>query len=493
MFRKLLIANRGEIAVRIIRTCREMGIKTLALYQASDQGSLHVRLSDECVQLEAQDGFLDQEEILRIANQKHADAIHPGYGFLAERDDFIRRCDQAGVRFIGPPADVVERVRQKIECIERVKQAGYQTVPHTDCAIDPNDFFAIQKAADNLGYPVIIKSCRGGRGRGSRLVLKPERLLSAVHRAQVKSQRVYNDRSVFLEKAVLYAHQIGVQVIGDNNGSRVHLGEREGSLIYGNQKIIEESPAPSLSTKLRSEIWTAASGIAKLFNLQNVATVEFLVDDQGQYYFTEIKPRIQIEHPLTEMLTRLDLVREQIRLANGEMLGRTQSDISLNGWAMQCRVSAENPWMEYMPTPGYLQDFRYPGGPDVRMDTYLFSGAAVPVEYDPLIAKLLVWGIDRETCLSRFERAINEILFSGIPTNISLIRRMIQQKDFSTGIYSTGTSLSDIGPEIPDEVLVHDLAAIAAIAFIRRKQLQENVLPERLLSGWHRESRRLSS
>lgn len=493
MFQKILIANRGEIAVRIIRTCREMGLKTVALYQEPDRGSMHVRLADECVLLDTPAGFLDQDAVLSIALEKKVDAIHPGVGFLTERDEFISRCEQAGVRFIGPRAELVRQIRNKIEISERARQAGFPTIPHSMCVYDETELDEVEQEAQRLGFPVIVKSCRGGRGRGARLVWSRERLKSAVLRSQAESQTIYGDRRVYLEKAVLPAHQIGVQIVSDQQGNRVHLGEREGSLLYGNQKILEEAPAPSLSYELRTKIWQAALDIADFFSYENVGTVEFLVNEEGDYFFTEIKPRIQIEHPLSEMLTRIDLVREQIRLAAGEPLNMNQEDVRLNGWAMQCRISAEDPWNQYLPSPGFLRNLRLPGGSDVRVDTYLFSGCVVPIEYDPLVAKLLVWGADRESCRVRLGRALDETQFSGISTNLSLIRRILEQPEFAEGSYSTRFNLSAISEDSADESLLRDLAVAAAITYLRYRGISRPEMPERLLSGWHRESRRLPS
>ena len=493
MFRKVIVANRGEIAVRIIRTCRDMGIETVALYQTPDKGSLHVRLADEVALLQSPAGFMDQELILRIAQEKQADAIHAGYGFLAERDDFIARCDQSGIKFIGPPAEIVAQVRQKINVLEQASAAGYPTIPRSDCVYDASEADSIHKEADRLGYPLVVKSCRGGRGRGERLVWSADRLETALRRSQAEAQSIYDDRRVFLEKALLPAHQIGVQIVGDSQGSRIHLGEREGSLLYGNQKIVEEAPSVCLSPSQREQILQAALEIAGLFKLQNVATVEFLVDQDGHYFFTEIKPRIQIEHSLTEMLVRIDLVREQIRLAWGEPLGYTQPELQTNGWAMQCRISAEDPWKQFMPSPGVLHKLRLPGGPDVRLDTYLTSGCEIPGEYDSLIAKLVVWGRDRQTCRMRLQRALEEIQFSGVPTNLPLIRRIVEEADFVRGQYSTDLLPSAAGDESVDEAFMRHLAAVAALTYVRQSQAFHPVMPERLLSGWHRESRRIPS
>jgi acetyl-CoA carboxylase biotin carboxylase subunit len=492
MFQKLLIANRGEIAVRILRACRSLGVATLALFQPDDLGSLHVRLADECVEIKTQGGFLDQDEILRIAIEGGADAIHPGYGFLAEREDFIRQCETAGVTFIGPPAAVVEAARQKIQALQRAEEAGFPTPEHSAMLFSDADLPDLLDETERLGYPLVVKSCRGGRGRGERLIWSPDRLVKAVQAAQSEAQVVYGDRRVYLEKAVLPAHQIGVQVVGDGNGRYIHLGEREGSLRYGNQKLIEETPAPCLTPTRRRELWQAALELARLFEIQNVATVEFLVDEAGGFYFTEIKPRIQIEHPLTEMVSGVDLVREQIQIAAGAPLSIAQEAVRLEGWAMQCRISAEDPWRQFMPNPGYLHMVRLPGGPGVRVDTYVSSGSYIPAEYDPLVVKLVAWGVDRQESLGRLRQALRECQLTGTPTNLPLIQRILSQPAFIDGCYTT-----ELLPEPVEDIASsgegyhRDLAAIAAIAYLRHKQISRPVVPERVLGGWHRESRRL--
>lgn len=493
MFRKVLIANRGEIAVRILRACRTLGLETVVLYQSADRGSLHVRLADECVQIDDLAGFTDQQAVLRVALEKGADAIHTGYGFLAEREDFIRACAQAGVTFIGPPAEVVGAARQKLEALQRAEAAGFPTPPRSRISFINGEMEAISAEAERLGYPVVVKSSRGGRGRGERIVWSPERLERATQAAQAEAQAIYGDRSIYLEKLILPAHQIGVQIIGDEDGRVIHLGEREGSLRYGNQKLVEEAPAPCLTPKQRSDLWQIALDVARLFELQNVATVEFLVDEQGQFYFTEIKPRIQIEHPLTEMLSGVDLVMWQMRLAAGEKLELTQETLRLDGWAMQCRISAEDPWRQFMPRPGHLQMVRLPGGPGVRVDTYVYCGCYIPAEYDPLIAKLVVWGASRQDCLSRMRQALRECQLTGTPTNLPLVQRIVEHPDFVDGVYTTDFLPSPFEEEpVAGEAAYRDLAAIAALTYLRKKRAFLPARPERLMSGWHRDSRRLS-
>lgn len=490
-FKKVLVANRGEIAVRIIRTCHEIGIPVVSLYQIPDRCSLHVRLADECVQLNSPMGYFDQEEIIQIALEKGADAIHPGYGFLTEREDFIQKCGEAGLKFIGPPAHVIQALRQKTEVLQRAKEAGFPVPDYSPSFNSISEIDALQAAANDLTYPVVIKSCRGGRGRGERLVWSPERLRRAVRWAQAESMVIYGSRQIYLEKAIRPAHQIGVQIVADLHGNLIHLGEREGSLLFGNQKVIEESPAPSLNRHQRQALFQAALELARLFRFENVGTVEFQVDGSGAFFFTEIKPRIQIEHPLTEVLSGVDLVRQQICIAAGEPLKFQQEDFLNKGWAIQCRLRAEDPWKQFLPSPGEVQHLRLPDGPNVRVDTYLQSGCEIPSNYDPLIAKLITWGESREISLQRMRQALKEFQLVGTMTNLALLQRIIEQSDFGEGHYSTEfiPGQTDFEPEY--QTYYRDLALIAAVAYLRKNRLVNPTMPGRFLSGWHRDSRRL--
>ncbi|HEX6383741.1 MAG TPA: biotin carboxylase N-terminal domain-containing protein [Anaerolineae bacterium] len=491
MFEKVLIANRGEIAVRIIQTCREMGIGTIALYEAPDQNSLHVRLADECVLLEAPGGFLNQQAILDIAREKGADAIHPGYGFLAERPDFVQACQAAGITFIGPPASAMTLVNNKIETLRRARAAGFATVEHTSARFGAGELAALRQAADDLGYPLVVKSCRGGRGRAERLVRAPDQLDQAVRRAQAEAHAVFGDRHLYLEKAIIPAHQVGVQVLGDQHGHLIHLGEREGSLLVSNRKVIEESPAPCLSPTLGQLLCQTAVELARLFNYQNAGTVEFLVDESGRFYFCEIKARLQVEHPLTEARARVDLVREQIRIAASESIDLQQDEIQLNGWSMLCRINAEDPRHHFLPSPGRLRRVRLPIGPEVRLDTYIYSGCDVPAAYDPLIAKLTVWDRDRALCRQRIQRALEDLVLIGTATNLPLLQRVLGEPDFVGGAYST-EFLAHPFTQAPEPAChLRDLAVAAAILYMQRNQVFDPVVPERLQTGWHRNSRRL--
>ncbi len=488
MFKKVLVANRGEIALRIIQTCREMGIETLALYGESDEMSLHVRLADECLLLDTPNGFLDQAEILRLATERGAEAIHPGYGFLAENLEFIHACEDAGIVFIGPPSSVVEQVSSKLAALERVRAAGLPTVETSWKSYAMGDLTALRGEADRIGYPLVIKSTSGGRGPGERIVNTPEQLEIALRGARTEAQLVYGVGRVYLEKQILAAHQIGVQVLADQFGSTVHVEEREGSLLYNGQKVIEESPAPCLMPDQRTQLWDAALKIARLFQYENVGTVEFLVDQIGHFYFTEVKPRLQVEHPLTEMRARIDLVREQIRIAAGEPLGYEQADLRLDGWAMMCRVNAEDPLNSDLPSPGPVR-LRLPLGPEVRVDTYIADQGFIPPEYNPLVAKVTTWAPEREICLRRMRRALQDLWLPGGRTNLPVLQRLLASARVSDGGYCTDFPLPEEAEH--SETYFRDLVAGAAVIYVKRHQAVEAVTPERLSSGWHRDSRRL--
>ncbi len=491
MFRKILIANRGEIAVRIARTCREMNIPTVALYEAADRGSLHVRLADESVLLDAPGGFMNGDAILRIAEDKGVDAIHPGYGFLAENVEFLRACESRSIAFIGPPSTVVELTAQKIDALKRVQAAGIPTSNFSSCCFASGNESAWNADASAVGYPLVVKPCLGGRGRGAHFVRRAEELDAAVQRAQQEAHTIYGDPRVYFEKAILPARQLGVQILADGHGGVIHLGEREGSMSVGNQKVIEESPAPALTVTERERLWQLALSIARLFEYRNAGTVEFLMDADGNLYFTEIKARIQIEHPLTEMLTRLDLVREQIRLATGEPLNRKQNEIRLDGWTMLARISAEDPENQMLPSPGRLQYVRLPDGAEVRTDTYVYAGCDVPSNYDPLIAKLIVWGQDREACRTRLERAVEEFTLAGTETTLPLVQQLVRE----TGFPHTGNEYGSLPMRIESKgaplEFLRDLAAAIAIYQEYRTSVFQSTTPERMMGGWHRSSRTL--
>ncbi len=492
MFKKLLIANRGEIAVRIIRTCREMGIATVALYTVADRDSLHVRLADEAMLLHSPQRYGDPDEVLAIAGQVGADAIHPGYGFLAEEADFAARCTEAGITFIGPSPAVIRSLRNKVEAMDTVKHAGYSVPQYAELDAGELDEAYLKQRAEEVGYPLVVKSARGGRGRGARVVMNASRLLEAVDAARREASMIYGDDHLYLEKSIAPSHYVVVQILADSHGNMVHLGEREGSLLRHNQKLIEESPAPSLNDTQRATLWQMALDIARLFRYQNAGAVEFLVDSAGNLHFTEVKGRIQIEHAVSEMVSDVDIVREQIRIAAGETLGRTQADIQLSGWAMQCRINAEDPWNDYLPSPGLIRRFRLPQGPNVRVDTYGYVGCEIPLRFDPLLANLIVKGENRQECLQRMRRALQEFRIVGVQTNLPLHMQIVHDEAFAEGKYDTRYMTQfRFETKCRDEEVRKDMAAMVAVAYALRGRIGKPQTPERIQTGWHRSARRL--
>jgi acetyl-CoA carboxylase biotin carboxylase subunit len=436
MFKKILIANRGEIATRITRTCREMGIETVALYTLSDRDSLHVRLASEAVQLQSPLRYAAADEILEIAQRFGAEAIHPGYGFLAEEAGFVERCIQAGIAFIGPPPQVIRAVRDKMQTMMQVQAAGYAVptfVDLPDSVTAPAEMAAL---AEQVGYPLIVKSARGGRGRGARLVMNPTHLVAMVDAARREAMMIYGDDHVYLERAIAPSHYLVVPVLGDQQGNLVHLGEREGSLLRHNQKLIEESPSPALDDAQRHTLWSAALEIARLFNYQNTGAVEFLVDGAGNYYFTEIKARIQIGPG-----ARADSHRRG-RAAEPHTAGDSAARVG-DAVPHQCGGPVER--LPAQPG-GRLTRFRLPQGPGVRIDSYGYVGCQIPPRFDPLLANLIVAGDSREMCVERMARALGEFRVVGVETNIPLhqqvVRDPVLRKRRSTTRASWGASVS---------------------------------------------------
>lgn len=490
MFKKVLIANRGEIAVRVVRACRDLGIEAAAVFEPGDAGALHVRLANEAHPIDSPRGYHAIDAMVAIARACAADAIHPGYGFVSESLEFARACEAAGIVVVGPGSASLERVRSKIDAIAAVRAAGFLASTTSPRSYTPDEAEALFAAAETIGYPLVVKACSGGRGRGTHVVRDREHLLGVVRRSSAAAQAVYGDPHVYLEPAVLPSRYIEVPILGDRHGAVIHMGERDASIQRNTRNLVAESPAPGLSQGQREAIWAAAIGIARLFGCEGACTVEFVVDSDGQALFTEIKPRLQVEHPVTEMVTRIDVVREQLRIAAGLPLGLTQADVRLSGVGMFCRINAEDPWHGFLPSPGKVTGFRVPGGPNVRVDTYAFAGAEVPVRYDSLLAKLTVWGASRGECLNRARRAIEEFSIDGIATNLSLLRSLVNDEEFVGGIYTTEFSRRRLLDAPPSENS-RDLAAVAALAFLCRAQAGRPVTPEPFTSGWHRDSRRL--
>ena len=439
MFHKILIANRGEIALRIIRACRELGIQTAVIYSEADRDSLPVRLADEafCVgPAPAAQSYLNIPNIISAAMVSGAEAIHPGYGFLAENTGFAEICEKIGLTFIGPPAAVVEKMGDKAAARETASRAGVPVVPGSSGPLREEE--EALEVAEEVGYPVLVKACAGGGGRGMRLAREPAELIRAVQTAQAEARAAFGADRVYVEKYLEEPRHIEFQILGDRYGNVVHLGERECSLQWRHQKLIEESPSPALTPRLRREMGEMAVRVVRAVGYVNAGTVEFLLDRNQNFCFLEMNTRLQVEHPVTEMVTGLDLVKEQIRLAAGEPLGFAQEDVCLRGWAVECRINAEDPERNFTPSPGVINVYLPPGGPGVRLDSAAYPGWRVPPHYDSLLAKLVVWGRDREEAVDRMQRALGEFTIEGVKVTIPLHRQILADPLFRQGKIFTG-------------------------------------------------------
>ncbi|MBH89241.1 MAG: acetyl-CoA carboxylase biotin carboxylase subunit [Magnetovibrio sp.] len=434
MFEKVLIANRGEIALRIQRACREMGIRTVAVHSTADELAMHVRLADESICIgppAAQESYLNISAVLTAATISNADAIHPGYGFLSENANFANMVEEHGFTFIGPKPDHITLMGDKIAAKKAVMDAGIPVVPGSDGAIDSLDEAAL--IAEEIGYPVLIKATAGGGGRGMKVANSAEELSQAIKLAQVESAAAFGNGEVYLEKFLGKPRHIEIQVLADNFNNVVHLGERDCSLQRRHQKILEEAPSPALNDDTREKIGNLAAEAVKKINYRSAGTIEFLYEN-NEFYFIEMNTRLQVEHPITEMITGLDIVRDMIRIAAGAPLGYSQEDIRFTGHAIECRINAENP-ETFVPSPGNIGVYHAPGGLGVRVDSGLYSGYNVPPNYDSMIAKLIVHGTNRNECLMRLRRALSEYVIDGIDTSIPLHQNLMSEVDFINGDY----------------------------------------------------------
>jgi acetyl-CoA carboxylase biotin carboxylase subunit len=439
MFKKILIANRGEIAVRVIRACHEMGIAAVAVYSDVDRASLHVRKADEAYPIgpaAASESYLNIQKILDVATRSGADAIHPGYGFLSENAKFARACADASVKFIGPTAAAMEAMGSKTRARQAMERAGVPFVPGTSRGLESFEQ-AVQVAAQ-IGYPVMLKAAAGGGGKGMRLVHAPQELKSALEGARSEAERAFGDSEVYIEKAIVNPRHIEMQVLADEHGNTVYLGERECSLQRRHQKVVEEAPSPIVDADMRKRMGEVAVRVARAAAYTNAGTVEFLVDQQKNFYFLEMNTRLQVEHPVTELITGLDLVHLQIRIAAGLRLPFTQDEVVIRGHAIECRIYAEDPDNNYFPSPGKITLLLTPSGPGIRHDSGIYEGWTVPMDYDPLLAKLIAYASDRGQAISRLTRALNEYFVGGIKTNISLFRRILSDPDFRAAQIDTG-------------------------------------------------------
>ena len=441
MFEKVLVANRGEIAVRIIRACKELNIRTVAVYSEIDANSMHVQMADEAIcigKAASSESYLRIDRIISAAEVADVDAIHPGYGFLSENAHFAEVCESCNIRFIGPSPRAMNALSDKAVSRALAKKAGVETPPGSEGIVE-NEKDALANAK-RIGYPVMIKAVAGGGGRGMRIAHNDISLVRGFHTARTEAEKCFGNAGVYIEKFIENPHHIEIQILGDNKGKIIHLGERDCSVQRRNQKLIEESPSPLLENKfrkLRDKIGKAAIRIAEAARYTNAGTVEFIVDDAGNYYFLEVNKRIQVEHPVTEEVTGIDLVRAQIEIAMGEPLRYSQSDIVMKGHAIECRINAEDPFDDFRPSPGRIEMYYQPGGHGVRMETHAYAGYTIPPTYDSMIGKLIVTGKDRREAMDRMNRALNEYLITGVKTTISFQQAIMQDPNFRRGVYST--------------------------------------------------------
>jgi len=433
-FQKVLIANRGEIAVRIIRACRELGIQTIAVYSEADRDALHVRLADEayCIgPTPSKDSYLNFTNIMSVATLTDTDAIHPGYGFLAENADFAEICESCNITFIGPSPEAITKMGDKAVAKQTMKEAGVPVIPGSDGLIEDLDE-AISLGRD-IGYPLIIKATAGGGGKGIRIAESEDMLIQHIMTAQQEAQLNFGNSGVYLEKYLTGVKHVEIQIIADKHGNAVHLGERDCSVQRRRQKLVEEAPCPTLSPEIRQAMGEAAVRAAKAVNYSGAGTLEFLLGPDGNFYFMEMNTRIQVEHPVTEYVTGVDLIKEMIRAAEGNPLPFTQEDIQINGWSIECRINAEDPERNFMPSPGRINFYLPPGGIGVRVDSAAYPGYVIPPHYDSMIAKLIVWGATREEAVNRMKRALAEFEVEGVHTTIPFHLKLLNHRKFLSG------------------------------------------------------------
>ncbi len=442
MFEKILVANRGEIAVRIIRACKELNIRTVAIYSEADISSMHVQMADEAICIgpaPASESYLRIDRIVSAAEITDVDALHPGYGFLAEDGHFADVCESCNIRFIGPNSRAMNALQDKAVSRALAKKADVPTPPGSEGVVETEqDALAVAK---RIGYPVMIKAIAGGGGRGMRVAHNDISLVKGYHTARSEAEKAFGNSGVYIEKYIENPHHIEFQILGDNKGNIIHLGERDCSIQRRNQKVVEECPSPFLEIpkfkKLREKMGKAAIRIAKEANYTNAGTVEFIVDAEGNYYFLEMNKRIQVEHPITEEVTGIDLVRYQIMLAMGEPLRISTSDVQVRGHAIECRINAEDPFDDFRPSPGRIEMYYQPGGRGVRVDTHVYAGYTIPPTYDSMLGKLITWGRTRREAMDKMSRALSEYMITGIKTTISFEQAILQDPNFRRGVYST--------------------------------------------------------
>ena len=441
MFEKILVANRGEIAVRVIRACKELNVRTVAVYSEADVNSMHVQMADEAIcigKAASNESYLRIDRIISAAEIADVDAIHPGYGFLSENAHFADVCESCNIRFIGPSSRAMNALENKATSRALAKKAGVPLPPGSDGVVEnEQDALAVSK---RISYPVMIKAVAGGGGRGMRVAHNDVSLVKGYHTARTEADKAFGNSGVYIEKYIENPHHIEFQILGDHKGHIIHLGERDCSVQRRNQKVVEETPSPLIENKfkkLRDKMGKAAIKIAEVANYTNAGTVEFLVDNYGNYYFLEVNKRIQVEHPITEEVTGIDLVRYQIMLAMGETLRLSQGDVQFKGHAIECRINAEDPFDDFRPSPGRIEMYYQPGGRGVRVDTHVYAGYTIPSTYDSMVAKLITYGRDRREAMDKMSRALSEYMLTGVKTTISFQQAILQDPNFRRGVYST--------------------------------------------------------
>ena len=438
MLKKILIANRGEIAVRIIRACRELGIRTVAVYSEIDKNSLHKELADEAVCIgpaPSNKSYLNVKAIIEAACLTGCDGIHPGYGFLSENSSFAKMCDEIGIKFIGPTYKMIELMGNKSKAKETMKKAGVPVVPGSDGLVD-NVLEAI-KVALRIGYPVILKASSGGGGKGIRIAYNEKELVKFYDLVRQEAKISFNDDSIYIEKFIEHPRHIEVQVIADEHGNVIHLGERDCTVQRNNQKMLEETPSGVITDKLRQKMGKITVSALKEIGYSNVGTIEYLLDKNKDFYFMEMNTRVQVEHPITETITGVDIIKEQLRIASGEKLQYKQDDIKFTGHSLEARINAENPYKNFMPCPGEIKELHIPGGNGVRIDTAIYPGYKIPPTYDSMIAKIIVHGKDRNESIAKMKSALGEFVIDGISTNIDFLYKILEDEDFISNNYDT--------------------------------------------------------
>ncbi len=475
MFTKVLIANRGEIAVRIIRACRELGMQTVAVYSQVDRAGMHVRQADEAYllgQAASRETYLRGDKIIDLAKRSGAGAIHPGYGFLAERDDFAQAVQEAGLAFIGPRPSAIAAMGDKGVARATVAAAGVPVVPGTEAEGNLRDEDLLD-IASKIGFPLLIKATAGGGGKGMREVTAPEQMPGLLQAARREAEAAFGDGNVYLEKLLLDARHIEFQILADAHGNVIHLGERECSLQRRHQKLLEESPSPFMDGELRQRMGDLACKAASSVDYLNAGTIEFLVDQDKNIYFLEMNTRLQVEHPVTEMVTGVDIVKEQIRIARGRKMRYSQEDIQLNGWAIECRINAEDPYSEFLPSTGHINSVITPSGPGVRVDTGVYAGFTITPYYDSLISKLICWGETRGEAILRMRRALDEFRILGVKTNIPFHQRILDSPRFIGGQFDTRFVEERFSMEQVDEPAANlDLIAAVMATLVAHRESQ---------------------